>query len=80
MVFLYIDGTCQEQELKNVKILFGHPDVTSPYNPGHILVFQCTNVNMRFYGQRAIECKPDGRWNYPYPQCGGTNVIFYVYI
>ncbi|XP_039524652.1 complement factor H-like isoform X9 [Pimephales promelas] len=66
------DGTCQEQELKNVKILFGHPDVTSPYNPGHILVFQCTNVNMRFYGQRAIECKPDGRWNYPYPQCGGT--------
>nr|AZZ09386.1 putative complement factor h-like 3 [Ctenopharyngodon idella] len=66
------DGTCQEQELKNVEILFGHPGITSPYKPGHILVFRCTNVNMRFYGQRAIECQPDGRWNYPYPQCGGT--------
>ncbi|KAK9967446.1 hypothetical protein ABG768_001845 [Culter alburnus] len=60
-----------EQELKNVEILFGHPGITSPYKPGHILVFRCTNVNMRFYGQRAIECQPDGRWNYPYPQCGG---------
>ncbi|XP_067272189.1 complement factor H-like [Pseudorasbora parva] len=66
------DGTCQEQELRNVKILFGHPGITSPYKSGQILVFQCTDVNMRFYGQRAIECQPDGRWNYPYPQCGGT--------
>ncbi|KAL1251221.1 hypothetical protein QQF64_019017 [Cirrhinus molitorella] len=66
------DGTCEEQELKNIKILCGHPSIASPYKPGHILVFQCTDGNMRFYGQRAIECLPDGRWNYPYPQCGGT--------
>ncbi|XP_073792353.1 complement factor H like 3 isoform X1 [Danio rerio] len=66
-----IDGTCQEQELKKVKILFGYPTFTSPYEPGHVLVFQCTDDNMRFYGHRAIECQPDGKWNYPYPQCGG---------
>ncbi|KAI2650330.1 Complement factor H [Labeo rohita] len=66
------DGTCEEQDLKNIKILFGHPSIASPYKPGHILVFQCTDDNMRFYGQRAVECQPDGRWNYPYPHCGGT--------
>uniref|UniRef100_A0A673KKM1 Complement factor H-like n=1 Tax=Sinocyclocheilus rhinocerous TaxID=307959 RepID=A0A673KKM1_9TELE len=65
------DGTCQEQELKNIEILFGYPSTALPYKPGHILVFRCTDDNMRFYGQRAIECLPDGRWNYPYPQCGG---------
>uniref|UniRef100_UPI000059E698 complement factor H like 3 precursor n=1 Tax=Danio rerio TaxID=7955 RepID=UPI000059E698 len=66
------NGTCQEQELKKVKILFGYPTFTSPYEPGHVLVFQCTDDNMRFYGHRAIECQPDGKWNYPYPQCGGN--------
>ncbi|KAL1251222.1 hypothetical protein QQF64_019018 [Cirrhinus molitorella] len=66
------DGTCQEQELKNIEILWGYPSVTSPYKPGHILIFRCTNDNMRFYGQHSIKCQPDGRWNYPYPQCGGT--------
>ncbi|XP_056303955.1 complement factor H like 3 [Danio aesculapii] len=66
------DGTCQEQELKKVKVLFGYPTFTSPYKPGHVLVFQCTDDNMRFYGHRAIECQSDGRWNYPYPQCGGN--------
>ncbi|XP_058615934.1 complement factor H-like isoform X2 [Onychostoma macrolepis] len=66
------DGTCDEQELKNIQILFGYPSATSPYKSGHILVFRCTDDNMRFYGQRAVECLPDGRWNYPYPQCGGT--------
>ncbi|XP_059400140.1 complement factor H like 3 isoform X2 [Carassius carassius] len=65
------DGTCQEQELKNIKIIFGYPSIALPYTPGHILVFRCTDDNMRFYGQRAIECLLDGRWNYPYPQCGG---------
>uniref|UniRef100_A0A8C2G321 Complement factor H like 3 n=1 Tax=Cyprinus carpio TaxID=7962 RepID=A0A8C2G321_CYPCA len=65
------DGTCQEQELKNIEILFAYPSIALPYTPGHILVFRCTDNNMRFYGQRAIECLPDGRWNYPYPQCGG---------
>ncbi|XP_073701017.1 coagulation factor XIII B chain-like isoform X1 [Garra rufa] len=66
------DGTCQEQELKNIQIVFGHPSIDSPYKPGHSLIFQCTDDKMRFYGHRVIECLPDGRWNYPYPQCGGT--------
>ncbi|XP_043079415.1 complement factor H-like isoform X2 [Puntigrus tetrazona] len=66
------DGTCEEKELKNIQIIFQYPNTTLPYKPGHILVFRCTDDNMRFYGQRAIECLPDGRWNYPYPQCGGT--------
>uniref|UniRef100_A0A672QDS1 Complement factor H like 1 n=1 Tax=Sinocyclocheilus grahami TaxID=75366 RepID=A0A672QDS1_SINGR len=66
------DGICQEQELKNTEILFGFPSFTSPYKPGHILVFRCTDDNMSFFGQNAIKCQTDGRWNYPYPQCGGT--------
>uniref|UniRef100_A0A671R6E8 Complement factor H like 2 n=1 Tax=Sinocyclocheilus anshuiensis TaxID=1608454 RepID=A0A671R6E8_9TELE len=65
------DGICQEQELKNIEILFGYPSFTSPYKHGHILVFRCTDDNMSFYGQHAIKCQTDGRWNYPYPQCGG---------
>ncbi|XP_042567806.1 complement factor H-like isoform X1 [Cyprinus carpio] len=65
------NGICQEQELKNIEILFGYPKFTSPYKPGQILVFRCTDDNMRFYGQHSIKCLPDGRWNYPYPQCGG---------
>ncbi|TRY96927.1 hypothetical protein DNTS_014278, partial [Danionella cerebrum] len=66
------DGTCQEQELKNVQIIDGDPSLSSPYTPGQVLIFKCTDNNMRFYGQRAIECGPDGRWNYPYPHCGGS--------
>lgn len=66
------DGTCQEQELKNVKIIFGYPSVTSPYLSGHVLVFLCTDDNMKMYGPRAIECQSDGRWSKPYPQCGGA--------
>ncbi|XP_065103384.1 complement factor H-related protein 1 isoform X1 [Paramisgurnus dabryanus] len=66
------DGTCQEQELKNVKIIFGYPGISSPYLSGHVLVFLCTDVNMKMYGQRAIECQSDGRWSKPYPHCGGA--------
>ncbi|XP_073718515.1 complement factor H-related protein 2-like [Misgurnus anguillicaudatus] len=60
---------CQEQELNNVQILMGHPGITPPYTSGHVLVFKCTDVNMKLYGHRAIECQSDGNWENPYPQC-----------
>ncbi|XP_051980189.1 complement factor H like 3 [Xyrauchen texanus] len=65
-------GTCPEQELKNVDILFGYPGKTPPYQSGHVLVFQCTDGNIKMYGHRAIECQSDGSWDYPYPHCRGT--------
>lgn len=77
MHVLFTDGTCQEQELKNVKIIFGYPSVTSPYLSGHVLVFLCTDENMKMYGPRAIECQSDGRWSKPYPQCGGKALGLY---
>ncbi|XP_073669685.1 complement factor H-related protein 2-like [Paramisgurnus dabryanus] len=60
---------CQEQELNNVQILMGHPGISPPYTSGHVLVFKCTDVNMKLYGHRAIECQSDGNWENPYPQC-----------
>ncbi|XP_057182452.1 complement factor H-like [Triplophysa rosa] len=63
-------GSCLGQELNNVHILMGHPGVNPPYTSGHVLVFKCTDVNMKMYGQRAIECQSDGNWDNPFPQCG----------
>ncbi|XP_056614120.1 coagulation factor XIII B chain-like isoform X2 [Triplophysa dalaica] len=62
--------TCHEQDLNNVHILMGHPGINPPYTSGHVLVFKCTDVNMMMYGQRAIECRSDGNWDNPFPQCG----------
>ncbi|KAL1251223.1 hypothetical protein QQF64_019019, partial [Cirrhinus molitorella] len=61
--------TCEAEQLINVDILIGHPGITSPYKPGHILVFRCTDVKMKMHGQRTIECLSNGKWNYPYPKC-----------
>ncbi|XP_056614358.1 complement factor H-like [Triplophysa dalaica] len=62
--------TCHEQDLNNVHILMGHPGINPPYTSGHVLVFKCIDVNMMMYGQRAIECRSDGNWDNPFPQCG----------
>ncbi|XP_051549691.1 complement factor H-like isoform X5 [Myxocyprinus asiaticus] len=62
--------TCPEEELNNVQILVGHPGITPPYKSGQILVFRCTDVNMKMYGQQTIECQSNGKWDNPYPQCG----------
>ncbi|XP_057181841.1 complement factor H like 5 [Triplophysa rosa] len=67
--------TCQDQELSNVQILMGHPGITAPYLPGHVLVFKCTDVNMKMYGQRTIECQSNGKWDYPYPKCLETACV-----
>ncbi|XP_073669684.1 complement factor H isoform X2 [Paramisgurnus dabryanus] len=61
--------TCQEQELSNVQILMGRPGINPPYTSGHVLVFKCTDVNMKLYGHRAIECQSNGNWDNPYPKC-----------
>ncbi|XP_051978206.1 coagulation factor XIII B chain-like [Xyrauchen texanus] len=61
--------TCQEEELNNTQILVGHPGITPPYKSGQILVFRCTDVNMKMSGQRLIECQSNGKWDNPYPQC-----------
>ncbi|XP_050950052.1 complement factor H-related protein 2-like isoform X4 [Labeo rohita] len=61
--------TCEAEQLINVDILMGHPGTAPPYKPGHILVFRCTDVNLKMYGQRAIECLSNGKWDYPYPKC-----------
>ncbi|KAK7137129.1 hypothetical protein R3I93_017256 [Phoxinus phoxinus] len=63
--------TCEGEQLSNVYVLIGHPGTVSPYKPGHILVFRCTDVNLEMYGQRAIECLSSGKWDNPYPKCGG---------
>ncbi|XP_051764953.1 complement factor H-like isoform X4 [Ctenopharyngodon idella] len=63
--------TCESEQLLNVDILMGHPGIVSPYKPGHILVFRCTDVNLKMYGQRTIECLSNGKWDNPYPVCGG---------
>eukprot|EP00067_Danio_rerio_P020681 XP_005161799.3 complement factor H-related protein 2 [Danio rerio] len=62
--------TCDEHQLINVYILMGHPGVSAPYKPGHILVFRCTDGNMMMYGHRSIECLSNGKWDNPYPKCG----------
>ncbi|XP_016409789.1 E-selectin-like isoform X4 [Sinocyclocheilus rhinocerous] len=62
--------TCEGEQLINVDILFGHPGIVSPYKPGHILVFRCTDVNLKMHGQRTIECLSNGKWDHPYPICG----------
>ncbi|XP_059425629.1 E-selectin-like [Carassius carassius] len=64
-----IEVTCEGEQLINVDILFGHPGIVSPYKPGHILVFRCTDVNLKLNGHRAIECQSDGKWDQPYPTC-----------
>ncbi|XP_073701022.1 complement factor H-related protein 2-like [Garra rufa] len=64
--------TCEAEQLINVEILFGHPSTAPPYKPGHILVFRCTDVNLKMYGQRAIECLSSGKWDYRYPKCRET--------
>ncbi|KAL1251231.1 hypothetical protein QQF64_019027 [Cirrhinus molitorella] len=62
--------TCEAEQLINVDILFGHPSISSPYKPGNILVFRCTDVKLKMHGQRTIECLSTGKWNHPYPKCG----------
>ncbi|XP_058615940.1 complement factor H-related protein 4-like isoform X3 [Onychostoma macrolepis] len=61
--------TCEGEQLINVDILIGHPGIAPPYKPGHILVFRCTDVNLKMHGQQTIECRSNGKWNYPYPKC-----------
>ncbi|XP_052447045.1 complement factor H-related protein 4 isoform X1 [Carassius gibelio] len=60
---------CEGEQLLNVEILFGHPSFVSPYKPGHVLLFRCTDENLKLFGRRAIECQSDGKWDYPYPTC-----------
>ncbi|XP_059425623.1 complement factor H-related protein 4-like isoform X10 [Carassius carassius] len=60
---------CEGEQLINVEILYGHPSIVSPYRPRHVLLFRCTDVNLKLYGRRAIECQSDGKWDYPYPTC-----------
>uniref|UniRef100_A0A8C1P2E9 Beta-2-glycoprotein 1 n=1 Tax=Cyprinus carpio TaxID=7962 RepID=A0A8C1P2E9_CYPCA len=70
-LFWKTEVTCEGEQLINIDILIGHPGIVSPYNPGHILVFRCTDVNLKMHGQRTIECLSDGKWNHPYPTCRG---------
>ncbi|XP_048037433.1 sushi, von Willebrand factor type A, EGF and pentraxin domain-containing protein 1-like [Megalobrama amblycephala] len=67
--------TCEGEQLLNVDVLMGHPGIVSPYKPGHILVFRCTDVNLKMYGQRAIECLSNGKWDNPYPKCGEVSCV-----
>nr|QGH45481.1 complement system-related protein CFH2-2 [Cyprinus carpio] len=62
--------TCEGEQLINVDIVVGHPGIISPYKPGHILVFRCTDVNLKMYGQRTIECLSNGKWDQSFPKCG----------
>ncbi|XP_048038849.1 complement factor H-related protein 2-like isoform X2 [Megalobrama amblycephala] len=71
-IFWKTEVTCEGEQLLNVDVLMGHPGIVSPYKPGHILVFRCTDVNMKMYGQRTIECLSNGKWDNPYPKCGGA--------
>uniref|UniRef100_A0A8C1XEI2 Complement factor H like 5 n=1 Tax=Cyprinus carpio TaxID=7962 RepID=A0A8C1XEI2_CYPCA len=61
--------------LINVDIVVGHPGIISPYKPGHILVFRCTDVNLKMYGQRTIECLSNGKWDQSFPKCGGMKTF-----
>ncbi|XP_058615937.1 complement factor H-related protein 2-like [Onychostoma macrolepis] len=61
--------TCEGEQLIGVDILTGHPGIVSPYKPGHVLVFRCTDVNLKMHGQRTIECLSNGKWDQPYPKC-----------
>ncbi|RXN22167.1 E-selectin-like isoform X1 [Labeo rohita] len=73
----YPEVACEAEQLNNVDILIGHPGITPPYKPGHILVFRCTDVNLKMHGQRTIECLSNGKWNYPYPKCEDVNLKMY---
>ncbi|XP_067271140.1 P-selectin-like, partial [Pseudorasbora parva] len=64
--------TCEGEDLINVDILIGHSGIVSPFKPGHILVFRCSGVNLKMFGQRAIECLSSGKWDNPYPKCGAS--------
>ncbi|XP_048022620.1 complement factor H-related protein 2-like isoform X2 [Megalobrama amblycephala] len=66
--------TCEGEQLLNVDIVVGYPGIAPPYKPGHILVFRCTDVNLKMYGQRTIECLSSGKWDNPYPKCGEINI------
>ncbi|XP_043078434.1 complement factor H like 4 isoform X2 [Puntigrus tetrazona] len=66
------DVICKEEPLINVAILIGHPVIAPPYNPGHVLVFDCTDEKMEMQGHRAIECLSSGKWDHPYPKCKET--------
>ncbi|XP_043078439.1 complement factor H like 5 isoform X2 [Puntigrus tetrazona] len=68
-IFWKTEVTCEEEQLIKVDILIGHPGISPPYKPGHILVFRCTNMNLKMQGQQTIECLSNGKWNYPYPRC-----------
>ncbi|KAL1250912.1 hypothetical protein QQF64_018708, partial [Cirrhinus molitorella] len=61
--------TCEAEQLINVVILIGHPSTAPPYKPRHILVFRCTDLNLKMHGQQTIECLSNGKWNHPYPKC-----------
>ncbi|XP_056615271.1 sushi, von Willebrand factor type A, EGF and pentraxin domain-containing protein 1-like [Triplophysa dalaica] len=67
--------TCQKQELSDVQILMGHPGISAPYLPGHVLVFKCNDVNMKMYDRRIIECQSNGKWDYPFPKCLETACV-----
>ncbi|XP_016405944.1 E-selectin-like [Sinocyclocheilus rhinocerous] len=67
--------TCESEQLINVDIVVGNPGIAPPYKPGHILVFRCTDVNLKMQGQRAIECLSNGKWDYPYPKCGDVTCL-----
>ncbi|KTF71136.1 hypothetical protein cypCar_00048872, partial [Cyprinus carpio] len=56
--------TCEGEQLINVDIVVGNPGKAPPYKPGHILVFRCTDVNLKMHGQRTIECLSNGKWDY----------------
>ncbi|XP_059425612.1 complement factor H-like [Carassius carassius] len=62
---------CEGEQLINVEILYGHPSFVSPYTPGHVLLFRCTDENQKMHGHRAIACQSDGKWDQPYPTCRG---------
>ncbi|MCI4383770.1 hypothetical protein PGIGA_G00030470 [Pangasianodon gigas] len=61
--------TCKEEELNNVKIVYGFPGVLPPFKPKHYLTFQCINYDMNMIGQPSITCREDGTWSSPYPIC-----------
>ncbi|XP_026091191.1 complement factor H like 5 [Carassius auratus] len=67
--------TCEGEQLINVEIVVGNPGKAPPYKPGHILVFRCTDVNLKMHGQRTIECLSNGKWDYPYPKCGEVTCL-----
>ncbi|XP_058617547.1 complement factor H-like [Onychostoma macrolepis] len=69
-----VEVTCEGEQLINVDILTGHPGIISPYKPGHVLVFRCTDVDLKMQGQRVIECLSNGKWDQPYPKCEAAEV------